>query len=383
MYPQSSGVLVNFRKWALLGDPALIPDFPEYKVKIDSVVDGATNTTADTIKALGKYYIKGSVRDLSGNVLTGFNGTVYMSFFDKARTIATNANPREFSLQDNIIYKGRVTVTNGLYSIVFITPKDINYFMGKGKISTYAENGITDAAGVDTTVAVGGYSDNPVLNDNPPIVKPYINDSLFVNGGITGSNTSLFVDLTSETGINVSGYSVGHDLLAVLDGKSETPYILNDFYETAPNTYQKGYVNFPMAGLADGPHTIKVKAWDVNNNLGEGTVDFVVIDGKVVDIQNLSNYPNPFANLTHFVFEHNHPDEVLDVQINIYNAAGALARNIKESFTPTGSRSSELTWDGTDNNGMPLPSGVYLYRLNLSTEKGYRSTAYQKLVIIR
>ena len=383
MYPQGSGLLVNFRKWTLLGDPALTPDFPEYNVKIDSVVDGATLELADTIKALGKYTIKGSVRDLSNNTMTGFNGTVYVSFFDKARTVATNAVPSKFSIQDNIIYKGKVTVTNGLYSITFITPKDINYYMGKGKISTYAENGSTDAAGIDTSISIGSYSDHPVLNDNPPIVKPYINDSSFINGGITGSNTSLFVDLTSETGINVSGYSVGHDLMAVLDGNVELPYILNDYYETAPNTFQKGYVKFPMTGIAEGLHTLKVRAWDVNNNLGEGSVDFVVINGKVVEIQNLSNYPNPFANLTHFVFEHNHPDEPLDIQINIYNASGALARNIKESFTPTGSRTSEITWDGTDNNGSPLPSGVYVYRLNLSTEKGYHSTAYQKLVIIR
>ena len=178
-------------------------------------------------------------------------------------------------------------------------------------------------------------------------------------------------------------FSVGHDLLAILDGNIETPYVLNDYYETAPNTYQKGYVNFPMSGLAEGRHTIKVRAWDANDNSAEGTVDFVVVNDKVVDIQQLSNYPNPFANLTHFVFEHNHPDELLDVQINLYNTAGAIVRNIKESFTPSGSRSAELTWDGTDNNGAPLPSGVYVYKLSLSTEKGYRATAYQKLVIIR
>jgi len=87
--------------------------------------------------------------------------------------------------------------------------------------------------------------------------------------------------------------------------------------------------------------------------------------------------------MTHFVFEHNHPDEPLDVQINIYNTAGALVREIKDTFTPVGSRSSEITWDGTDNSNRRLPSGVYIYRVNISTEKGFRSSAYQKLVIVR
>ncbi len=377
--------LINFRKWALLGDPALVPNFPQHKVYLDSILDGATMDVADSVKALGKYVLKGTVRDANADILSNFNGTLSVSFYDKARKVAFPAGlPLSyFLLQDNLIYKGKVTVQNGHFALTFIAPKDINYFFGDGKISSYAENGVTDAAGMDTSVSVGGFSDNPVLNDNPPIVQPYINDSMFINGGITGSTTSLYVVLHSETGINVSGYSIGHDLVGILDGNVETPYILNDYYETAPNTYQLGYIKFPVAGLANGPHSIRVRAWDVNNNMGEGTVDFVVIEGQVVAIQGLGNYPNPFSGTTHFVFEHNHPDEAMDINISIYNTGGALAKTIKQSFTPTGSRTADITWDGTSDGGAPLPAGVYVYRLTLSTEKGFKASAYQKLVIIR
>jgi hypothetical protein len=172
-------------------------------------------------------------------------------------------------------------------------------------------------------------------------------------------------------------------MTAVLDGNIETPYTLNDYYETAPNTYQRGYVNFPVNGLSNGKHTFTVKAWDVNNNSGDGSVDFIVMDGKIMAIENLGNYPNPFSNLTHFVFEHNHPEETLDVKVNIFNSAGALVKGIEQQFTPTGSRSAEITWDGTDNNGARLASGVYVYRLMITTENGYRASAYQKLVIVR
>lgn len=380
----NSDELVNFRKFALLGDPALTPDFPQYSISLDSINDGITLKRTDTIKALGAYTIYGRVNDNDGNELTNFNGLLSVSIFDKPTVITTITGTNEkYKLQNNIIYKGRVSVNNGRFKFSFITPRDINYNYGTGKISTYAQTTVTDAAGADTSITIGGFSDYPVLSTASPVVKAYIGDSLFLNGGITGSNTSLFVALYDSTGINVSGNSVGHDLTAVLDDNVETPYILNDYYETAPDTYQRGYVSFPINGLSDGAHTITVKAWDVNDNVGEGSVNFVVVDGKVVDIQNLMNYPNPFSGSTHFVFEHNHPEEQLDVKINIYNTSGGLVKSIQQTFTPTGSRSNEITWDGTGSDGARLPSGVYVYRLNISTDKGFQSSAYQKLVIVR
>lgn len=377
--------LVNFRKFALLGDPALLPDFPQYTVMTDSIKNTGTSLNVDTVSALGSYVVYGSVRGDNNEVLTDFNGKLYVSYYDKPRTtdVTTYNGAKSFQTQNNVIYKGRATVTNGQFSYTFIVPKDINYEFGKGKLSSYAENGITDAAGDDTSFVLGGYADDPVTDDNPPIVKPYIGDSLFKDGGITGANTLLYVSLEDETGINVSGNAVGHDLTAVMDGNIDVPYILNDYYETEPNTYQNGHVYFPLSNLSVGKHTIVVKAWDVNNNSGEGVVNFEVVDGDIVKLQDLINYPNPFKDVTHFFFEHNHPDEALNVEINIYNTAGLLVRKIRQSFTPSNSRSNEITWDGTSDGGAKLPAGVYVYRVNVATATGAQSSAYQKLVLLR
>lgn len=380
----AAGELINFRKFVLLGDPALEPNFPEYYVNTDSVLD-ATGKAQDTLSALGAYTIKGSVTDGSGNVLTDFNGDLSVSIFDKPnlRTVSTYNGAKTFKLQNNIIYRGKATVTEGKFSFSFVAPKDINYEYGEGKISYYAENGVTDAAGVDTNYSVGGYSDNPQTEDNPPLVRAYIGDSLFRNGGLTGSNTLLYAILEDETGINVSGNAVGHDLIAVLDENVSEQYVMNDYYETAPNTFRRGYVSFPVYDIPEGRHRFTVKAWDVNNNSGAGTVDFVVKEGNVVAVQQLMNYPNPFSDKTHFVFEHNRPNENLTAEINIYNTAGKLVRKIRQDFTAGVSRSNEITWDGTGENGVLLPSGVYIYRMKIETAQGIEDMAYQKLVIVR
>ncbi len=377
--------LANFRKFALLGDPALVPAFPKHKVVTDAVLDGNTLQTVDSIRALGKYQIKGSIQDVNDNLLSDFNGNVYITIYDKPKNVATKS-PQPipfFQTQSNIIYKGKVTVSSGKFSFLFIAPKDLNYDFGKGKISYYAENGITDAAGGDTTVTIGGFSDNPIEDDNAPIVKPFINDTLFRDGGITGSNTLLYVQLNDESGINVSGNSVGHDLVAILDEEVQNPFLLNDYYETATNDFTRGYVFFPIKNLSEGRHSLRVKAWDINNNSGEGTVNFEVVNGNVMQVRNLMNYPNPFADNTRFVFEHNHPEEALNVQINIYNTSGGLVRSLTKDYTPGGSRSNEIMWDGTGDNGSKLPSGMYVYRMIINTDKGNKATAYQKLVIIR
>jgi flagellar hook assembly protein FlgD len=121
----------------------------------------------------------------------------------------------------------------------------------------------------------------------------------------------------------------------------------------------------------------------VNNNSGVGTVDFEVANGGIMKVQNLLNYPNPFKDKTHFIFEHNHPDEYLYAELNIYNTTGVLVRTIKEVYQAGMGRSKEITWDGTDNNGAMLPSGVYIYKMMIVTDKGAKDMAYQKLVIAR
>lgn len=387
MYSRSGTAsdVVNSRKFTLLGDPALEPDFPEYNVTTEAVLDGYTGKPADSIKALGEYVIKGSVLDHSGSIIPDFNGRVTLTFFDKPKTVEVKTSwaQRQFAMRNSIVYRGKATVTDGKFSVTFIAPKDINYDFGSGKISYYAENGKIDGAGTDNRITVGGYSDNPVIEYDAPVVRPYIGDSLFRNGGLTGPNTLLYVILEDATGINVSGNSIGHDLTAVLDGDVAHPYVLNDYYETAPNTYKRGYVNFPLNDLAEGRHRLTVKAWDVNNNSGEGYVDFEVRNGQVVQVQNLMNYPNPFSDVTHFVFEHNHPDEEMSVDINIYTTGGYLVRTLKQDFTAGISRSNEIVWDGTSDQGAKLPAGVYIYRMRLYSSAGNSTTAYQKLVITR
>ncbi len=379
--------LINFYRFTLLGDPAVQPAFPKHLVSTDSVVDMNTGQLTDSMRALGRYSLSGHVSTKDGLPFDSFNGRVHVTIYDKPRLVHIKAKETgrdiQYYLRDNVIFRGMATVANGVFSCSFIVPKDINYDFGKARISYYAENGETDASGMDTNVTAGGYNDGAPSDNIGPIVKPFIGDTLFRDGGLTGSNTLLYVQLYDDNGINTSGNGVGHDLTAVLDGDDAHPINLNDYFVPEANTYQRGHISYPVSGLADGPHKFWVKAWDVYNNSGTGEVNFMVSNGQVFRIDNLINYPNPFRDKTHLFFEHNHPSEVLKVQVMIYDMAGRQVRRLESSFTPGGSHSNEIIWDGTGDSGATLPAGIYPYRVTLTTESGVQGSAYQKMVIIR
>jgi hypothetical protein len=377
----------NNYKYVVLGDPALRMEMPVHNVVTDKLEmqDNGNTFETDTIKALGRYLLSGSIKDKNNNLLSNFNGPVYVTIFDKTRKIQT-VNPEQtdpyFNLQTNIVAKVKGTVKNGNFTVTFVAPKDINYDYGLGKISYYANSESTDAAGVDTNYVIGDYNHNAAADNDAPIVKPYIDNDKFRNGGVTGPNPLLYVKLYDDNGINVSGSSIGHDLVAILDEDLQNPYIMNNYYESEQNDYRNGYVNFPLYNLPEGQHTLRVKAWDAYNNSGEGTVTFEVKNKDKGFISDIYNYPNPVTDVTHIVFQHNQEGEQMDVTLQIFNASGALARTLEQNIVTTGNR-TEILWDGLGENGTPLFRGVYFYRLTAKTSKGISATAYQKLVLLR
>ena len=378
----------NNHKYVVLGDPALTMAMPVHKVQTEKLefFDNDVFTETDTIKALGKYKLSGRIADDNNNTLSDFNGPVYVTIFDKLKKVQV-VNPNQiltpfFNLQTNIVAKVKGTVQNGEFNVTFVAPKDINYNDGFGKISYYANTDATDASGLDSNFTVGGYNSDAVADNTPPVVKPYIDDDKFRDGGVTGPNPLLYVKIYDENGINVSGTSVGHDLVGILDDDIQNPYVMNNYYETLQNDFTNGFVNFPLYNLPEGKHTLKVIAWDTYNNSGEGTVSFEVKNKDKGFISNIYNYPNPVVDGTTFVFQHNQEGEHLDITINIYSANGTIVKTIKQSLDNVLNR-TEIYWDGLVNNGVKLPKGVYFYKLNAKTSTGISATAYQKLVMLR
>lgn len=375
------------RKFTLLGDPALRLAFPKNNVISTTINSVPFSLPHDTLKALSKITIEGEVRDKSNALMTSFNGIAAISIYDKAKSITTLKNdpesfPYNFLLQKNTIYKGKAKVTDGRFKVTFLVPKDIDYNYGNGKISLYASNNETDAAGYNKDIIVGGASDSFPTDNKGPVVDLFLNDDKFAFGGITDENPRLFARLFDENGINTSGNGVGHDITAIIDNDTKKIFILNDFYEAEIDDISKGEVKYPFSNLSKGRHTLLLKAWDVLNNSGEGYTEFIVEESANLALSHVLNYPNPFTTNTRFMFEHNKPGIPLDLKIEIFTVSGKVIKTITQNINSIGYRVDDITWDGRDDFGDKIGRGVYIYRITLREETGKKVSQYQKLVVL-
>jgi serine protease len=71
-----------------------------------------------------------------------------------------------------------------------------------------------------------------------------------------------------------------------------------------------------------------------------------------------NNSPNPFTTSTRFMITLDVPQTV---SVKIHNILGQRIRTLAEDLMPAGT--IELTWDGTNDAGDPVPGGVYIYRV--------------------
>ncbi|MCZ2131031.1 MAG: type IX secretion system sortase PorU [Bacteroidia bacterium] len=378
------------RFFTFLGDPAVRLAIPRYKAELDSL-NGVSLSDAgvDTLKALSKVTFKGRILNDDNSTKSDFNGIVFPTVLDKSSITQTRANGAnsvvlDYKVQNNILFRGRVQAKDGKFEFTFIVPKDINYRYDSARISLYADNQTTDAAGYEKRIIVGGAADSVGTDNEGPVLALFLNDFSFVNGGLTNNSPLFIATLHDENGINTAGSGIGREIIATFDKgtKQERSVVLNEFYQTNMNSYQDGELRYRLSNLAPGKHTITLKAWDVYNNSSETTLEFVVDENKDLVLKNLMNYPNPFSTHTTFHFDHNKPGQNLTIQLQIMTISGKVVKNFFSEVTSSDSHLSLFDWDAKDEFGDKLAKGVYIYRIRAKSGEGKWVEKYEKLMLL-
>ena len=404
-YLVTSGIETTKNKlqYSLLGDPALSLALPTYNAVIDEINGIAVEgDKMPQLRAGDKVSIKGHIErpsksplkgDLEGNgeKVINFSGTLDAMVRDTKECIKCKLNNTTsegadtafiFTDRKNTLYHGTSKVENGEFTFSFAVPKDINYSDGTGLINVYAYDATLNASahGACEKFTVNG--SNIAENDSiGPSIYCYLNSEDFTFGGEVNSTPFFVAQISDKDGINASGAGIGHDMTLIIDGDIEKTYNLNDNFTFDYESYTSGQTYYALPPLSEGKHTLKFRAWDILNNPSTTTLDFVVrkdIQPNIVDVYATNN---PARESTTFVVEHNFCGADLDLAIDIMDTSGRLLWSTSESGTAT-TNTIAYKWDLSTDSGAKLNTGIYLYRIKLSSNGSSYASKAKKLLII-
>ena len=381
----------NKLQYSLLGDPALRLAIPKREIKVDSVnnlplTDGMTLI----LKA-------GSTARMSGRVLSEdaqteehFNGVLSAVVRDVKEQITCKLNdtssegasvPFVYEDRPNIVYSGSDYVKNGRFSLTFAVPKDIKYSDLPALVNLYAVN-------EEKTVEANGICRNLVLNGKDeqsqgtvgPNIYCYLNSTAFTNGGSVNSTPYFVAEISDEDGINASGGGIGHELQLVIDGEMSKTYSLNDYFQFDFGSYTKGKVGFSIPQLSNGPHKLKFTVWDILNNSSTSELSFVVEKELAPLFLDVECSPNPARTNTSFRIIHDRIAAEMDVKLDVYDTSGRHLWTHSENGV-TADNTFTVNWDLTVDGGRRLHTGLYLYKISISTGGSSYVSKTKKLII--
>ncbi len=177
-----------------------------------------------------------------------------------------------------------------------------------------------------------------------------------IAGVVRRTNTVPIIGATvTASGVTATTNNAGAYTLIVPVGThdvtcSATNYIPQTITGVVVTQNQTTTVNFVMIGVSNQDDVIPVTSTEL-----------------------LGNYPNPFNPQTTIAYSVKDP---CPVSLEIYNAKGQRVRVLVDAIQPTGWYSE--VWNGRDDNGRSVSSGVYMIRLRAGS---YHST--KKMVLMQ
>ena len=382
----------NKLKYGLLGDPAMILTMPTYNVLIDSI-NGLPLSDVSNLPHLnaGDFArIKGHVEDNAGNRLTAFNGSVTLTLMDSKDTITCLNNPVDdvdtlfyYTEYSKTLYEGSDSVRNGSFETEVPIPLDIKYTDLNGRLNMYAVNKekTIEANGVCYDFLVGGTSPSLINDNTGPSIFVYLNTPDFADGGNVNESPFFYATLNDSDGINATGNGIGHDIELIIDGKENMSYNLNNYYVNDFGSYTSGSVAYHIPALEEGRHSLLFRAWDMKNNSSSKVLKFNVVDGLSPRILKATLSKDPALTSTAFIIGYDRPGTETRYTVSVYDCFGRLWWKHTENGTSDNAGYYRINWDLTANSGVYLPSGLYLYKVSVSSDGSDESTKTEKLVI--
>jgi hypothetical protein len=237
---------------------------------------------------------------------------------------------------------------------------------GEFKVAVQVVND-QDLAAMDIPLRFGQPGD-PIRLDRVEWA-PRVEDWDFTHAAIDNENKTVIIGLISEL--------VGVRPNANLKAASQSDSKVADLVFKVDGDFEAQFATFkterPGHELTYIYNSGEGSALTVESFTPEFQVDVNFKGGVTPTAYALSqNYPNPFNPSTSFVLSLPEPS---DYSVRIYNVAGQLVKTF-EGHLDAGNHT--LTWDGKNNRGASVSSGMYFYRADAT---GFQET--RKMMMLK
>jgi len=197
---------------------------------------------------------------------------------------------------------------------------------------------------------------------------------------IVSGNNEIFFVIT-----NWVDYSYENPWYYLVVAKSdEEDVTISNIGETAIYTAALGVEMQPDWNLEDLHAVAIIQDWDSLEILQAAQVNLIptsVNDPVVpVEISLYQNYPNPFNPSTTISFSLT-TENTETTELIIYNLKGQKVKEFNVTLSGVegeGNTNYSITWNGDDDSGNPVSSGIYLYKLKSGV---YTST--KKMILMK
>lgn len=382
----------NNRRFFLFGDPAMRLAYAPYTAQIETINGQPVDSEKRPhFKAREQVEFSGKIMNWNGELATNFNGAVISTLFGPEQTVTTHGYGDGIKLnyedRPNRLAITVDTVIGGQFTVRVIIPSEVNNEYGNYRTSminlyAYDSRDSLEAKGMNSDFYIYGYEDEVVTDTiGPKIITMGLNDEHFADGSDVNESPLLLATVSDESGVNFSSEGIGHGMTLTLDGTVTFNDLVSYYSPMFAEEGTLGSLNYQLENLSPGLHTLRLRVWDVYNNVGEKTITFNVVKGLAPEIADVYCAATPASVETSFYVKHNRPDAVVSVTIEVYDLMGRLVWSTTQSGRSDMYTSTPVTWDLTDSGGRRVPRGIYVYRATISTDGVKEATKAKKLAV--
>ncbi len=375
----------NKLNFILMGDPAMILDFPEHSVRVTSM-NGATQDCVE-LRIGEPCVIEGEVCTYKGISLPDFNGYIHYSLYDQeineSLPYQDNAgNNQTFTYQHRPIHltSGRDTIVDGKFKIKLMLPPDNSHSGKSAMLNFYAYSQDGEEA--------NGYTDRLLISTSTETTNPDNEGPAFEYAFVSGesgqseillSNPATFVcKATDPSGFWV-GYTLGKQMILLLDRIPPERNINRYFFVSSQGEMSQGELRYPLPQLDNGIHTITFKLFDSLGNSSETTVSFEISNESHQYTLQIEEEPaTEIATITCLDEEGTEISNVKHAHISITDPTG------QEIWFKEGNDTIifPLVWNLQNSAGERVPAGQYNCQGYFETSLGRAVTPAKKIVVI-